>query len=76
MPEPEFADDADGFALGDGQIDVLDRAHGAAPGVEFDGQVAHVEQRQRLVFVVRDVRFSMSGPPLRIDQSRKPSPRD
>ena len=34
-----LADDADGLALGDADVDVLDRAHDAAPGRELDGEV-------------------------------------
>ena len=39
-----FADDADGFALGHRDIDMLHRLHDAAPGHEFDREVLHVEQ--------------------------------
>ena len=40
-----FADDAERLALLDGDVDVLHRAHDAAPGGEFDGQVFDIEQR-------------------------------
>ena len=46
MPEPEFADDADGFALRDADGDVLHGAHGAAPGRELDGEVLNIEKRR------------------------------
>jgi hypothetical protein len=37
-------DDADGLALGDGHVDVLDRAHDAAAGRELHGEVGNVEE--------------------------------
>src|ERR1700716_1614685 len=40
-----FADDPYGLALGDLHVDVLDRAHDAAAGGEFDGEVRDVEGR-------------------------------
>ena len=62
-----LADDADGLALGDGDVDVLDRAHDAAPRREFDGEIADVEQRAARVMVhVRRCGSTMS---------RRPSPR-
>ena len=36
LPEPNFADDAERLAFGDGDVDVLHRLHDAAPGGEFD----------------------------------------
>ncbi len=42
-----LADDRQRLALGDGDIDVLDGAHDAAPGLELDREVTDVEQRQR-----------------------------
>jgi len=38
-----FADDADGLALGDADVHVLDRTHNAAPGRELDGEIADIE---------------------------------
>jgi hypothetical protein len=40
-----FADDPHGLALGDLHVDMLDRAHDAAAGGEFDGEVGDIEQR-------------------------------
>jgi catalase len=51
-----FADDADSLALGDGDIDMLDRAHDAAPGRELDGEILDVEERNR----VRHVRSAFA----------------
>src|SRR5436309_14184083 len=42
-----LADDADGLTLGDGEIDVLDRAHDAAARGKLDRQALDVEQRDR-----------------------------
>ena len=39
-----FADDADGLALANADIDVLDRADGTAPRRELHGQVADLEK--------------------------------
>ena len=47
LPDPEFADNAERLALGDGDVDVLHRAHDAAPGGELDGEILHPEQRPR-----------------------------
>ena len=45
LARPGFADDAEGFALGQRQIDVLNGRDRAAPCREFDGEIAHIEQR-------------------------------
>jgi len=42
-----FADDRQRLALGQREVDMLDGAHGAAAGVEFDGEVADVEEGDR-----------------------------
>ena len=62
-----LADDADGLALGDRDVDVLDRADNAAAGLELDGEVADVEQRDRGHGVPQVRRCGST-------MSRKPSP--
>src|SRR4029077_1702379 len=47
LARPRFADNTDGLALGDGEIDLLHRRDDAAAGLELDGEVADVEQRDR-----------------------------
>ena len=61
MPEPEFADDAQRLALGDGDVDMLHGADDAAPRGELDGQVADIEQREGAVMA------RASRAPLRVD---------
>ena len=55
-----FADDPDGFALGDGERDIVDRAHGFAGAEqiaahrEMFGQAVDLQQRLRRAADVRD----------------------
>src|SRR5207237_10112116 len=42
-----LADDTDGLALGDGDVDVLDRAHDAPAGRELDREIPDIEERKR-----------------------------
>src|SRR5262249_28234046 len=63
-----FADDADCLAFRDAQLDMLHRAHDAAPGREFDGEIANVEQRHGFRHRPPHVRRCGST------MSRRPSP--
>ena len=60
MPEPDSPTMPTRLALGDGDVDVLHRAHDAAAGGELDGEVVDVEQRDARSWLA-------SGAPLRID---------
>ena len=60
FPRTGFADDADGFTLGDSEVHMLHRLDDAAAGHELHRQVAYVEQRDR-------GHDTPSSPPLRID---------
>ena len=51
MPEPLSPTMPSVSPLATVMLTCCDRAHDAAPGGEFDGEVAHVEQRQRAVVV-------------------------
>ena len=52
-----FTDNGQRLAFGDGEIDMLDRAHGAAPRGELDGEVMHREQRQRTIVFLEFARL-------------------
>src|SRR5262249_38702784 len=63
-----LADDADRLTLGDAHIDVLHRAHDAAPRREFDGEICNIEKRNRFGHQRTQVRRCGST------MSRSPSP--
>jgi hypothetical protein len=80
-----FADYAERLAFGEAQIDVPHGGDGAAPRGEFDGEVAHFEQRQPMIgaqigsgiSMCVHVRHSLRlfGPMQSPQAQRTPSPR-
>ena len=61
-----LTDDTNRLALADTHVDVLHRAHHAAPGAELDGEVRDIEQRHGLCH------SASSRAPLRIDNVAQP----